>query len=888
MASGSFNMSTSKPFISGMINWSSSSNGSSANSSKVRIAVYLKRTNSGYTSFGLMNTYVTCNGAQQSETGLRVSITEYDWVLVYAKDFVVGHNSDGSKVCGADISGNSDFGCSFSAHINMTLDKIPRYTSVTNWNVASKTDSSITFNWSTADPISNISCNFNGFLKYSASVNTNSGSFTVNTLSEHTTYSNITITVTRKDSGLTTTSSAVSATTNYTSPTSNLSLASRSINSISLNWSSNFACDAIWIYNGGTQIYSASGLNTSSGAVTLSPGNWSGITHGTTYSLMINIRRKASQETKASSAISVTTLSIPTINSTTSTAFNIGSNIGIGVLNSGNSAYKLIFQTYQSSWENLKIQDVPQGTSNVTLSLNPADLYNKCPNSNTLAARVACQVTVNSKTYVSDYYYITANVVNSNPTFSDFTLETNIGTNINSVIGGTQNTITRYGNLRLKFSANSATALNSSAIAKLEAKILFNNAIISTGNINYSSAAFTFDVPTQNIINAGPYIIQILAIDSRGNKSNTASHSFNAYSYEKPALEVTMQRQNNFEQKTFINLSGKISKLTTSNVQKNVIKSLKYRYTESGTSYPSEFEKIENYSTHNAIPQDDLLIDYNKTEDNDPFADLLYDKSYTFQFILTDSLDLSSTVEVYVAQGKPLFAVAVSDDENNNVYVAVDKIPDFNSPAKLQVNSDIMAYDARGNRNVLLVDSINKIYDDLSTSSNLVKSLYLLMHPIGDIIMTTSPTNPNAIWGGTWVAWGSGRVPVGINASDENFNTVEKTGGASIVTLTASQVPSHAHTVPANTAQSAGNHNHTTSLNANRTDAEVSGYGLTVTGSFVNRVLVNRIGGNDLNINSNGTHTHTIPSTTTSTYGTSGGHTNLQPYITCYMWKRTA
>ena len=30
--------------------------------------------------------------------------------------------------------------------------------------------------------------------------------------------------------------------------------------------------------------------------------------------------------------------------------------------------------------------------------------------------------------------------------------------------------------------------------------------------------------------------------------------------------------------------------------------------------------------------------------------------------------------------------------------------------------------------------------------------------------------------GGTWVSWGSGRVPVGVNTNDSDFKTVERTG----------------------------------------------------------------------------------------------------------------
>ena len=86
------------------------------------------------------------------------------------------------------------------------------------------------------------------------------------------------------------------------------------------------------------------------------------------------------------------------------------------------------------------------------------------------------------------------------------------------------------------------------------------------------------------------------------------------------------------------------------------------------------------------------------------------------------------------------------------------------------------------------------------------------VYPVGAIYMSTSSTDPGSIFGGTWEAWGSGRVPIGVNASDTDFATVEKTGGAKSVNLAHSHTVnshnhtiSHTHTVNSHT-HSTGNH----------------------------------------------------------------------------------
>lgn len=139
-------------------------------------------------------------------------------------------------------------------------------------------------------------------------------------------------------------------------------------------------------------------------------------------------------------------------------------------------------------------------------------------------------------------------------------------------------------------------------------------------------------------------------------------------------------------------------------------------------------------------------------------------------------------------------------------------------------------------------------YGEPYSLKRVMESLLDKTYPIGAIYMSVDSTNPSSLFGGTWVSWGSGRVPVGVNTSDSSFNTVEKTGGEKSHRLTVNEMPAHTHGTGGNNFW---------------------------------------IGSNDKNIASGKSTGRTTISATASTGG-SGYHNNLQPYITCYMWKRTA
>jgi phage-related tail fiber protein len=125
-----------------------------------------------------------------------------------------------------------------------------------------------------------------------------------------------------------------------------------------------------------------------------------------------------------------------------------------------------------------------------------------------------------------------------------------------------------------------------------------------------------------------------------------------------------------------------------------------------------------------------------------------------------------------------------------------------------------------------------------------------LTYPIGEIITTRRAGNPSTWLGfGTWERYGAGRVLVGYDEADASFNTLDKTGGSKNHTLTVAELPPHSHVVD---LRNSGGDGRDTGF------AEEAG-----------------------NLN--------YPRTqNTQNTGSGQAHNNLQPYITVFMWKRTA
>lgn len=191
--------------------------------------------------------------------------------------------------------------------------------------------------------------------------------------------------------------------------------------------------------------------------------------------------------------------------------------------------------------------------------------------------------------------------------------------------------------------------------------------------------------------------------------------------------------------------------------------------------------------------------------------------------------------------------------------------------------------------------SVEEIGNNIKYIDKKISDLLNMFYPVGSVYETMdSSFDPNKKWGGTWVRI-KGRVLVGVDENDAYFDVPEKTGGYKKPSIKVENLPSHSHDVKVgvtiNETKLEGGANNIAGQDAN--------WGVTAQG---NGIVTNKGDTNGFYPSTrktaekyhdgfwiNATHKHTA-STTVSCASTGGGKgfEVLQPYITCYIWKRTA
>ena len=186
--------------------------------------------------------------------------------------------------------------------------------------------------------------------------------------------------------------------------------------------------------------------------------------------------------------------------------------------------------------------------------------------------------------------------------------------------------------------------------------------------------------------------------------------------------------------------------------------------------------------------------------------------------------------------------------------------------------------------------------------------------PIGAVFIGVVSTNPGTLLGyGTWSAIAAGKVLVGLDSGDTDFDTVEETGGAKTKAISAhsgatvsdhaahvhsgsadhsshthtyTEIVNHTHPITSQTATTGANtsYEHGT-LDTSSADTEAT----EVTGNPAGGVATGTTAGPSATLTHGNTGNPTA--TITHTVGQASAHTDLnvvQPYFVVYMWKRTA
>jgi hypothetical protein len=113
-------------------------------------------------------------------------------------------------------------------------------------------------------------------------------------------------------------------------------------------------------------------------------------------------------------------------------------------------------------------------------------------------------------------------------------------------------------------------------------------------------------------------------------------------------------------------------------------------------------------------------------------------------------------------------------------------------------------------------------------------------------------TNPSTYFGGTWSLIAPGRVLVGVDTAQAEFNTVNKTGGSKYT---------EAHKHPFRVVKDSNSNSGGGLPKANNAEGANSGWSAYVPDTDSNCAV--------------------------GTFGT-GAAGNLQPFLTCYIWNRIA
>ncbi len=517
--------------------------------------------------------------------------------------------------------------------------------------------------------------------------------------------------------------------------------------------------------------------------------------------------------------------------------FTVGNSIPLTIWNGGNLYLKAELYVNATLIKTQTLGQVTSATFTTNSTENTA-IYNQMANDLTKAMYIRI------KTYTSSAYTTqvgtnqdktgTASINQSisTPTFTTWTManvaksiavkdkyNNTLATNsTTTLLGADTRYIKGYSQVRATITtANRAIARNSATMVNYR---FTNGALQSTATWS-NVANVTLDLDN---VGANPFTVG--AFDSRGLSTSVNLSSLTQINYVILSLfNVTATRQNQVDAITNLSFSGYFwnryfgNGLTTPAVGVLNTLTVQYRYKQTSVAWASQ-----SWTTITPTVDGSGNVSYSANINGDLGASGFdTTKSYNIEVRAYDKLNAVIT-EITLDRGVP-----VADWTQNGVAFG-----------------DIYS---TGEGGTVQIDGLH-----------IKKYIGQLLYPVGSIYFNaTNSTNPATLLGfGTWTTFGAGRVPVGYNSGDADFNAGEKTGGAKTHTLSTTEMPAHAHPLK-----------------------RMSGTTNFSPGTIAYRDTKYHT------LNNEGTASEDFTGAMTNTGG-GGAHNNLQPFITVFMWKRTA
>ena len=391
--------------------------------------------------------------------------------------------------------------------------------------------------------------------------------------------------------------------------TVNQNLVSKTETTATIKWTSDSIIDYIWYStNNGSSWTGIDIADATGGTYTIS-----GLSADTSYQIKTRVRRKDSQLTTDSSALSVKTYAFPFANSMPS--FTIGSKLTIGLFNPlGRQVTVSIIGADNSQISS----DTTTGTSiaGYTGSAVVNALYNSIPSAQSGTYKVKVTYGTNISTKTGGTYKVNPNVCS--PSIGSVAYEDRNATTI-ALTGNNQDIVRNHSTL--SYSASGLTAKNGASVSACSVTVNGQTIGLSVSGSNANG--------TGGVIDSGMDVNAVFTVtDSRG-LTGTKTVKINMLDWSAPSAIINVQRQDNFYTKTYLTVDARYASINGNNQI-----TITYQATKEGDSSP----------TYSGTLQDNVTIELN------------LDNNYAWTVVVTlvDSLNGTTTYSFLVSRGMPI------------------------------------------------------------------------------------------------------------------------------------------------------------------------------------------------------------------------------------------